>query len=442
MNTPENIQTLKENEIFVFGSNMNGNHTGGAAKLAVEKFGAVMGQAEGIQGQSYAIPTLDKNMQKVSIKDLEISLGNFRKYAENNPDKTFYLTKIGCGIARFDTNEMAYQVLKAKLPDNVILPKEFTYLIGYKGFDSHLTCRDYKYEVGKNFKTEGNIKVCKNGFHFCLNPMDVFSFYPPAVNCRYCKVVGKGNIDVRDTKVAVSDLYISREVYLDEMLCKAKDYIQNNAKNRITSYSDSKIYKENYLTLTATPNKSPIVASIGNCSFLANCGENGITISDGIGSMAYSSGTFSTSLSTRSKSIAQAIGHESIAIATDGASAAISSNLAIAAGHNSIAKCTEALGMAVTANANSISETDSYGSVAISTGLNSTAVVKGKYSIAISTGQCGIAKGALGCWLVLTGYTGDDNLGLEVKAFKVDGKTIKANTYYTLENGKPVVAEN
>lgn len=53
--TPENIQELKENQIFVFGSNMNGNHAGGAARLAVEKFGAIMGQAEGIQGQSYAI---------------------------------------------------------------------------------------------------------------------------------------------------------------------------------------------------------------------------------------------------------------------------------------------------------------------------------------------------------------------------------------------------
>ena len=54
--TPENIQELKENQIFVFGSNMNGNHAGGAARLAVEKFGAIMGQAKGIQGQSYAIP--------------------------------------------------------------------------------------------------------------------------------------------------------------------------------------------------------------------------------------------------------------------------------------------------------------------------------------------------------------------------------------------------
>lgn len=83
--TPDNIQELTENQIFVFGSNMNGNHAGGAARLAVEKFSAVMGQAEGIQGQSYAIPTLDKDMQKITEEELIISLGNLRHFASEHP---------------------------------------------------------------------------------------------------------------------------------------------------------------------------------------------------------------------------------------------------------------------------------------------------------------------------------------------------------------------
>lgn len=99
--TPENIQELKENQIFVFGSNMNGNHTGGAARLAVEKFGAIMGQAEGIQGQSYAIPTLDKDMQKVTEEELVVFLGNFGNYANEHSEKEFLLTAIGTGIAGF-----------------------------------------------------------------------------------------------------------------------------------------------------------------------------------------------------------------------------------------------------------------------------------------------------------------------------------------------------
>lgn len=139
--TPDNIQELTENQIFVFGSNMNGNHAGGAARLAVKKFGAVMGQAEGIQGQSYAIPTLDKDMQKIAEEELIIYLGNFREFAEEHPEREFLLTAIGTGIAGFDTNYMAYMILRANLPDNVTLPKEFTKIKGYKGFNPDMTCR-------------------------------------------------------------------------------------------------------------------------------------------------------------------------------------------------------------------------------------------------------------------------------------------------------------
>ena len=116
--TPENIQELNENQIFVFGSNMNGNHAGGAARLAVEKFGAIMGQAEGIQGQSYAIPTLDKDMQKVTGNELIVSLRNFKHYADEHPELTFLLTKIGCGIAGFDTNYMAVSYTHLRAHEN------------------------------------------------------------------------------------------------------------------------------------------------------------------------------------------------------------------------------------------------------------------------------------------------------------------------------------
>ncbi len=66
MTTPEKIYSLKENEIFVFGSNLNGSHGGGAARIALEKFGAIDGQGGGIMGQSYAFPTLDKQMKKAA----------------------------------------------------------------------------------------------------------------------------------------------------------------------------------------------------------------------------------------------------------------------------------------------------------------------------------------------------------------------------------------
>ena len=104
--TPEKIEELKPGEIFVFGSNMNGAHMGGAARIAYDNFGAKWGKSEGLTGHSYAIPTLDKNMEKVSESVLEASIDKFIDFVLNNQQLTFYLTKIGCGIAGWDIEDV------------------------------------------------------------------------------------------------------------------------------------------------------------------------------------------------------------------------------------------------------------------------------------------------------------------------------------------------
>lgn len=120
MTTPEKIDSLKENEVFVFGSNLNGNHAGGAAKLAQEKFGAIPGIGEGFMGQSYAFPTLDKNMDKASNRSIKKSATRLFASAKNNPNHMFLLTKVGCGIAGFEESEIA-KFFK-KMPENIIKP--------------------------------------------------------------------------------------------------------------------------------------------------------------------------------------------------------------------------------------------------------------------------------------------------------------------------------
>ena len=92
-------------------------------------------------------------------------------------------------------------------------------ITGFKGFDKDLKCKDYQYEVGKEFEEEGKIEACSKGFHFCENPLDVLGYYPPSTekgSSRYCIVKGSGNIDRDgdDTKVACSKLYISAEIGL------------------------------------------------------------------------------------------------------------------------------------------------------------------------------------------------------------------------------------
>lgn len=113
------ITELKNNQVFIFGSNENGNHAGGAAKLALA-WGAVEGVAEGLQGQTYAFPTLDKRMWKLSQTSLKKSVSRLCACAKENPDKEFLLTKVGCGIARFTENEIA--PLFKDAPRNIIQP--------------------------------------------------------------------------------------------------------------------------------------------------------------------------------------------------------------------------------------------------------------------------------------------------------------------------------
>ena len=111
------IIELDENEIFVFGSNGEGAHFGGAAAIAVQKFGAKMGQAEGLQGQSYAINTMD------SKEEMFAQIDRFLTFAKEHPKLTFLVTEIGCGIAGYRPEEIAPHFKDHS--KNVILPKAF-----------------------------------------------------------------------------------------------------------------------------------------------------------------------------------------------------------------------------------------------------------------------------------------------------------------------------
>ena len=113
------ITELDKNEIFVFGSNGQGAHLGGAAATAVYKFGAKMGQAEGLQGQSYAINTMD------SEDEMFAQIKRFIHFAENHPELKFYVTEIGCGIAGYSPEQIAPKFAYYYNQNNIILPESF-----------------------------------------------------------------------------------------------------------------------------------------------------------------------------------------------------------------------------------------------------------------------------------------------------------------------------
>ena len=118
--TPERITELKDNEIFVFGSNLAGAHGGGAARLAYQRFGAVWGQGVGLQGQSYGIPTMQGG-----VETIKPYVDEFIKFARQHPELRFLVTRIGCGIAGFAPEEIAPLFADAVDLENVILPEDF-----------------------------------------------------------------------------------------------------------------------------------------------------------------------------------------------------------------------------------------------------------------------------------------------------------------------------
>ena len=284
-------------------------------------------------------------------------------------------------------------------------------ITGFKGFDKDLKCKDYQYEVGKEFEEEGKIEACSNGFHFCENPLDVLGYYPPydeKGSNRYCIVKGSGNIDRDgdDTKVACSKLYISAEIGLKGIIEAGVKFILDKV-----NWKDNK--KSNTGDQSAATNT-------GYQSAATNTGYQSAATSTGYQSAATNTGNQSAATNTGDQSAATNTGNQSAATNTGYQSAATNT------GYRSAATNT------------------GYQSAATNTGYQSAAEVTGKESIAIVTGKDSKAKGSIGCWIVLTErgeWDGNVYPIKEVKAVRVDDEIIKPDTYYKLINGEVIPCE-
>lgn len=118
--TPGRIRYLAENEIFVFGSNLAGAHGGGAARVAYNSFGAEWGVGVGMTGQCYAIPTMQGG-----VETIKPYVDEFIAFAKLHSEFTFFVTRIGCGIAGFSDKDIAPLFATAIDVENIILPESF-----------------------------------------------------------------------------------------------------------------------------------------------------------------------------------------------------------------------------------------------------------------------------------------------------------------------------
>lgn len=144
--TPKNISELKENEVFVFGSKPDGHHKSGAAKLAVEKFGAIEGNGCGFAGQSYAVP-----VHKHRVGKMYEAVRRFIEFAKKNSDKIFYVLPIGCGKAGMDILTVATMFRDAIGVENIYMPKEFILTL-QKSMNQNMT--DYNFNKGQLLHSE------------------------------------------------------------------------------------------------------------------------------------------------------------------------------------------------------------------------------------------------------------------------------------------------
>ena len=161
---------------------------------------------------------------------------------------------------------------------------------GFKGFDKDLKCRGYQYEVGQDFQEEGKIEVCSKGFHFCENPFDVFSYYPPSAENginRYCVVEGGGSIDKDsdDTKIACSKLHISAEIGLKGLVEAGIKFILDKV-----NWKDCKESNTGYRSAATNTGYQSAATNTGDRSAATNTGDQSAAQVSGKDSIAIVTG--------------------------------------------------------------------------------------------------------------------------------------------------------
>ena len=157
---------------------------------------------------------------------------------------------------------------------------------GYKGFDKDLKCLDFQYEVGKDYTTEGKIEACKNGFHFCENPMDVLGYYPPP-DSRYCIVESSGqeDRDGDDSKVATSKIHISAEIGLKGLIEAGVKFILDKV-----NWKDNKESNTGDRSAATNTGYQSAATNTGDQSAATNTGYQSAAIVSGKGSVAMAIG--------------------------------------------------------------------------------------------------------------------------------------------------------
>ena len=261
-------------------------------------------------------------------------------------------------------------------------------IIAYKGFDKNLKCREFQYEVGKEYEMDGDIKCCERGFHACESPLEVFDHYD-MLNSRFAEVEQSGKIDKEEntTKVCSSRIKVKAELKIADIINLGVEWIKD-----VTS--PAKLKKET--DLNDNGNNSAQIGSSGDSAQIGSSGDSAKIGSSGYYAKIGSSG-------------------DSAQIGSSGDSAQIGSS-------------------GDSAQIGSSGDYAQIGSSGDSAKIEST----GEHSIVMAAGYDSMAKAKIGSWITLAEWERNDNVWVPicVKTEKVDGERIKADTYYKLVDGE------
>ena len=245
----------------------------------------------------------------------------------------------------------------------------------YKAFDKDLSCRGFKYEVGKEYEETGYIKVCEKGFHACPYPLDVFGYYPPA-GARFCEVEQSGKIDDSESnKVCSSKIRIGAELDIRGLVKAAVSYVKERCTNECNAEPGKPATAGNYGAATAGNYGAATAGNYG----AATAGNHGAATAGNHG--AATAGNYGAATAGNS-----------------GAATAGDSGAATARGK-------------------------------ASTGYNGLSVARGK-NVQV--------KGGIGAILDIAEERDNTYDIVDWKAVVVDGEVVKADTWYRLENGELV----
>ena len=285
----------------------------------------------------------------------------------------------------------------------------------YKGFDKNLKCRDFQYEIGKEYEMDGEIKVCNRGFHACESPFDVFDHYT-MIDSRFCEVEQDGNISKEDrgTKICSSKIKIKAELKLADMINLGVEWLKEitSPKKMKTSIkdnssgNDAQIGSSGYGAKIGSSGYGALIGSSGNDAQIGSSGYGAKIGSSGYGAQIGSSGNGAQIGSSGNDAQIGSSGNGA-QIGSSGNGAQIGSS--------------------------------GYGAQIGSSGYGAKIDSTGEDCVIMCAGINSVAKASKGSWITLSEWSYSDKkqryIPVCVKTEFVDGEKIKADTYYKLDGG-------